>query len=88
MSFRFHSPVHRLPPVTQMRELRGAARTAAAAAAKSDLNDPKTSYENAKKELIQAIQRKRGLDKQLVSPLIRAQAVNLQKLTTLLLFEG
>lgn len=31
-------------------------------------DDPKTSYENAKKDLIAALQRKRQLDKQLVRP--------------------
>ena len=31
-------------------------------------DDPKTTYENAKKDLIAALQRKRQLDKQLVRP--------------------
>jgi len=31
-------------------------------------DDPKTTYENAKKDLIAALQRKRQLDKQLVPP--------------------
>ena len=31
-------------------------------------DDPKTTYENAKKDLIAALQRKRQLDKQLVCP--------------------
>lgn len=46
-----------------------AANTTTAAnttAANTNVDDPKTSYENAKKELMQAIQRKRQLDKQLV----------------------
>jgi len=33
-------------------------------------DDPKTTYENAKKDLIAALQRKRQLDKQLVRPSI------------------
>ena len=34
-------------------------------------DDPKTTYENAKKDLIAALQRKRQLDKQLVPPGLR-----------------
>ena len=40
--------------------------TPTTATANGDLSDPKTSYENVKKDLIQAIQRKKQLDKQLV----------------------
>jgi len=43
--------------------------TPTTANANGDLSDPKTSYENVKKDLIQAIQRKKQLDKQLVRPL-------------------
>lgn len=50
-----------------------AAAVAAGAGARGDLNDPKTSYENAKKELIQAIQKKKHLDKQLVRSFRRYQ---------------
>ncbi|KAG8829395.1 hypothetical protein FRC17_006662 [Serendipita sp. 399] len=42
------------------------AATGTAVATQVDLNDPKTSYESSKKELIQAIQRRKQLDKQLV----------------------
>ncbi|KIM30063.1 hypothetical protein M408DRAFT_328468 [Serendipita vermifera MAFF 305830] len=41
--------------------------TPTTATANGDLSDPKTSYENVKKDLIQAIQRKKQLDKQLVA---------------------
>jgi hypothetical protein len=41
--------------------------------ANGDLSDPKTSYENVKKDLIQAIQRKKQLDKQLVGVLLSLQ---------------
>ncbi|CAG7852220.1 SubName: Full=Uncharacterized protein {ECO:0000313/EMBL:CCA67639.1} [Serendipita indica DSM 11827] len=43
-----------------------ATTSAVAATTGVDLSDPKTSYENAKKDLIQAIQRRKQLDKQLV----------------------
>jgi len=43
-----------------------ATTTPGTANANGDLSDPKTSYENVKKELVQAIQRKKQLDKQLV----------------------
>jgi hypothetical protein len=54
---------------TKPTEAAGSTSTPAPATAGTtgDLNDPKTSYENAKKELIQAIQRKKQLEKQLVS---------------------
>ena len=52
------------PTPTSLMATNNAANNGAA------FDDPKTTYENAKKDLIAALQRKRQLDKQLVRPSI------------------